>query len=661
MKLIKAHVQNFRSVEDSQEFEIDNITCLVGKNEAGKTAILQALEGLRPYDSKAKYNKTRDYPRRYLNSYDERHEDEEAVIIKSTWTLDGSDKKAVEDIFGKGSITGDQLVAYKHYEEEVSWDLPFDEAKALAHLMSSHALDAAERACLQNSQTTEDACKKLEAVAEKTEKQKALMAAIGKYKDKSAYAHAADILAARMPKFLYFSHYDRMSGEIQIEKLKQDKTNKTLSSGDEVFLDFLEYAGTDLDEMISAQTFEELNSKCEAASNRITDQIFTYWTQNPYLEIEVKITKAEPKDQPPFNAGTVARARVKNTLHRVTVPFSERSAGFIWFFSFLVKFAQVKKEYGNVIILLDEPGLTLHGKAQADLLRYFKEQLEPDHQVIFSTHSPFMVNPDELMSVRTVEDVIEDKSSRRPNPLGTKVSADILTTDPDTIFPMQGALGYEITQSLFIGKNTLLVEGPSDILYLRAASSALQKQGRTGLDSRWVICPSGGIDKIMPFASLFGGNRLNIAILTDFAKGQKNKLESIKRSKILKEGHVYSVVDFCDKDEADIEDLFEGAVFADLVNQAYSLQKKHQLTAQKLDDADQNTCRNVIKAAAYFNTLPNDIPVFDHFQPASWLIQNMAFFNQDDVGIKKSLDRFEEIFKAMNMLVFDEKQDRAAA
>jgi len=165
----------------------------------------------------------------------------------------------------------------------------------------------------------------------------------------------------------------------------------------------------------------------------------------------------------------------------------------------------------------------------------------------------------------------------------------------------------------------------------------------------------------MPFASLFGGNRLNIAILTDFAKGQKNKLESIKRSKILKEGHVYSVVDFCDKEEADIEDLFEGAVFADLVSQAYGLQKKHQLTAQKLDDADQNTCRNVIKAAAYFNALPNDIPVFDHFQPASWLIQNMAFFNQDDVGIKKSLDRFEEIFRAMNMLVFDEKQDRAAA
>ena len=75
----------------------------------------------------------------------------------------------------------------------------------------------------------------------------------------------------------------------------------------------------------------------------------------------------------------------------MSVPFSERSAGFIWFFSFLVKFAQVRKGGGSLILLLDEPGLTLHGKAQADLLRYFGEKLAPKHQVIFTTHSPFMV------------------------------------------------------------------------------------------------------------------------------------------------------------------------------------------------------------------------------------------------------------------------------
>ncbi len=53
-----------------------------------------------------------------------------------------------------------------------------------------------------------------------------------------------------------------------------------------------------------------------------------------------------------------------------------RATGFVWFFSFLVLFSQVKKSHGdNILLLLDEPGLSLHAKAQSDLLRYFKEQL----------------------------------------------------------------------------------------------------------------------------------------------------------------------------------------------------------------------------------------------------------------------------------------------
>jgi predicted ATP-dependent endonuclease of OLD family len=138
-----------------------------------------------------------------------------------------------------------------------------------------------------------------------------------------------------------------------------------------------------------------------------------------------------------------------------------------------VKFAQVKDEATPVVLLLDEPGLTLHGKAQADLLRYFKEKLAPYHQIIYSTHSPFMVPADDLASVRIVQDQVEMKGLRRV-PIGTKVRSDVLTRDPDTLFPLQGALGYEITQSLFVGKHTLLVEGPGDILYIQALSDALK-------------------------------------------------------------------------------------------------------------------------------------------------------------------------------------------
>ena len=271
------------------------------------------------------------------------------------------------------------------------------------------------------------------------------------------------------------------------------------------------------------------------------------------------LTEGKPQDAPPFNSGPIARARVENNLHRVSVPFSERSAGFIWFFSFLVKFAQIRKSQGNVIILLDEPGLTLHGTAQRDLLRYFAEQLAPRHQLIYSTHSPFMVPLDDLASVRTVEDVVVRDARDRKVSKGTKIRADILTTDPQTNFPVFGAMGFEVTQGLIIAPDTLLVEGPSDILYLQAASAALKKRKRIFLDPRWAICPSGGIDKVLPFVRLFFGNKLNVAVLTDFDRGQKRKLDDLYKSALLDNDRITLATDIAGKEEADIEDFLSRA------------------------------------------------------------------------------------------------------
>ena len=149
---------------------------------------------------------------------------------------------------------------------------------------------------------------------------------------------------------MYFSHYDRMDGQIRLDTFAARKAGQAqppVETGERVFVDFLEYAGTTVNEISTATTYEALNAKCEAASNSITAQLLEYWTQNPDLEIEVRVTKAEPNNASPFNQGVIARARVRNNLHRVSVPFSERSAGFVWFFSFLVKFAQVQKDGGS--------------------------------------------------------------------------------------------------------------------------------------------------------------------------------------------------------------------------------------------------------------------------------------------------------------------------
>src|SRR5690606_6863097 len=106
MKLIKARVENFRSAEDTGEFDINDLTCLVGKNEAGKTTVLKALNGIYPINGE-KYELISDYPRRFYARYEERHNGEEARVAQTTWKLENKDIAAVEEKFGQGCLSKD--------------------------------------------------------------------------------------------------------------------------------------------------------------------------------------------------------------------------------------------------------------------------------------------------------------------------------------------------------------------------------------------------------------------------------------------------------------------------------------------------------------------------------------------------------------------------
>lgn len=652
MKLVKARVTNFRSVEDSGDIDIGQVVCLVGKNEAGKSALLQALAALNPHPlTLQKLDKERDYPRRHLASYDERHSGKAAVAIDTEWTLDEDERLEISELLGPDTVK-EIVKIHRQYGKNFEHHNSLNFSAAVLHFTSHFELSEDEIAELDQPETTTELLEALNKLSERSEAQNNLLQHI-KTKG-TATEQFQKFLEKKLPRFMYVSSYDRMDGNVQIEQIQELQSKALLSQesnrGKKLFLEFLQYAGVSLEALREQKTFETFNALLEAASNRITDQLLEYWTQNPDLTVNVKVSMGLPGDPAPFNGGTVARARIYNSLHRVETPFSERSAGFVWFFSFLVKFAQINREATPVILLLDEPGLTLHGKAQADLLRFFDEQLAPHHQVIFSTHSPFMVPADNFASVRVVQDVIEMKNGRRI-PQGTKVRDDVLTRDPDTLFPLQAALGYELTQSLFVGQNTLLVEGPGDILYLQAFSDALRRRKRVGLDPRWTLCPAGGIDKIRPFSSLFGSNNLNIAVLTDQAKSDKRKIEELRKAEILKAGQFFTVADFLSVEEADIEDLMNSALFVQVLNQTYDLPKKHLLTEKLLEDADKSTIRLVKKAEAYFKLLPDTIPMLDHFAPAAWLVRNAAILDAKTPEVEETLDRAEKVFEAFNALL----------
>src|SRR6185369_3952955 len=161
-------------------------------------------------------------------------------------------------------------------------------------------------------------------------------------------------------------------------------------------------------------------------------------------------------------------------------------------------------ENSNYILLLDEPGLNIHASAQADLLNFI-ETLSEDYQIIYTTHSPFMVDPVHLERVRTV---VEKEN-------GSAISDSIQEKDPNTLFPLQAALGYDIAQNLFISTNNLLVEGVSDLIFLEIVLSILQGKGKVGLRDDITVVPVGGMDKVSTFVSLLRGNKLSIACLLD--------------------------------------------------------------------------------------------------------------------------------------------------
>jgi predicted ATPase len=648
MKLIQAQVQNFRSVEDSEKFSVDpQITCLVGKNESGKTNILSALYRLNPIFDDSNFDKQKDYPRRHLSDYAERHSRADPTVITTWWCLSATEKDAISAKFGEHAFPGDTIKIHKGYSSKELWCVEIDEPAIIKHLLDTSGLHAEEKDGV-GAVTTVAALKTKvaalpEATPRKVEFSKRLDADIP---DGNARRGVMALLS--LPKFLLFSQYQRMQGQVSLDGVQARKSSNTLTEDDQVFIALCDMASVTLEQAASVQEFEGLVSSFEGASNKISAEIFRYWSQNKFLKVIFRLDLALSGDPPPFNTGRVFRTRIDNRLHEVTVPFDDRSTGFVWFFSFLALFSQVKKRHtGQIVILLDEPGLSLHGKAQADLLRYFKERLAPNHQVLYTTHSPFMVPSDNLLAARTVEDVVIFREGEPPEVHGTKVGSQVLSTDRDTLFPLQAALGYEITQSLFVGEHTLLVEGPGDLIYLQALSEIMRTRGLTQIDHRWTICPARGVDKVSSFMSLFGGNKLHVAVLTDFATGQKKKIDDLRRSTLLRDGHVLTMDAYTDQGEADTEDLLGTPLYAHIINSLYDLSGAQVFTPSNVG------LRVVKQAEEHFKTLPPPVPEFDHYAPAVYFAGHTSdlFAGLPEADKQAALRRFERLFTDLNALL----------
>jgi predicted ATP-dependent endonuclease of OLD family len=146
MKLVSVIVSDFQSVRNSNSFNIGDITCLVGKNESGKTAILQALYRLNPVVStQGKFDVTEDYPRADVENYlqdVEAGRKTPAIVIEAHFMLMPHEIAEIENEFGKDVLEGKELVLKKGYDNKVNYSLSVDEKKALEIIIKNAKLSA---------------------------------------------------------------------------------------------------------------------------------------------------------------------------------------------------------------------------------------------------------------------------------------------------------------------------------------------------------------------------------------------------------------------------------------------------------------------------------------------------------------------------------------
>ena len=148
----------------------------------------------------------------------------------------------------------------------------------------------------------------------------------------------------------------------------------------------------------------------------------------------------------------------------------------------------------------------------------------------------------------------------------------------------------------------------------------------------------------MPFVCLFAGKELHVAVLSDKAHGTKGKVERIRTSDILRAGHFYTVPDFLDAAEGDVEDFFDPGLYAEIVNRTYELPEPHHVTVEALDQ-DTSTPRIVKKVEAMFKLIPEPIPMFDHYSPSAWLIRNPDLLLAESEAVERTLSVAETVLE----------------
>lgn len=575
MRLKEARVQKYRSVHDSGWFEVDSGKAIfVGPNEAGKTAILQALQQLNPPKGAKGFDALRDYPRAEYNDITIGKVDPAKVrVVEGRFSLEDKDKELIPEEFHECTYLMWRNLdnqAYHRLENRPAHTtystLKKDLLRMAAHMDSqadpdskpvSEALSKVTVGWTDSDHITTENAQKLSGWLEQNiqhvdESNDAEDARYNKISSELAkpkqHDDVLDTLAKRMPVFVLFSNYFRVRPLIHLDHLATRLESGVLDDeyydyGNKCLLQLLGFSARELSDLGKANEppandserlqkyrdqLDKRSYQLNAASVRLTGEIQNVWAPDSGRDEADRLRVSAD--------GQYLKVVVEDDLG-VEIELDQRSEGFQWLVSFFVVFfAEAADKHQNAILLLDEPGLSLHGLKQREFRKTIS-RLATSNQTLYSTHSPFLVGPDELDIVKVVE--MTDRA------VGTKVHTTVTASDAAGLLPLQEALGYDLAQSLFGQQRNLVLEGLTDYWYIDAMSELLNADDAKGIKKSVALVPASSASKVVYFATILHAQNLKVAALLDSdaagesAASQDTLVHTLGQKAILRTKDVY--------------------------------------------------------------------------------------------------------------------------
>lgn len=550
MRLTKYKVNKFRSVKETEWIEIDQWACFVGVNESGKTNLLLPLWKFNPADNATKIDLLLDYPRDEYSEIDANGGiRKQEPFIEVLFRLDADELDSIKKKY-EAFIAPPVDASQPDAKEEPSDKLAFTEYLLVKKDYNGHFY------AFISNEAGEEISGELEEEAGKD---------------------VFSSICAMLPRFVYYSEYGNLDSDLHLPRVIEDLGRMDALSGKErmkartlkILFGHLKLDPKDILDLgrennpnndprqkVAAQVEKESRNKQErfakvtSAASRLTTQFKSWWTQGDYIFH--------------FNAdGEYFRILVSDVERPAPIELESRSKGLQWFFSFFLVFlAESEENHKNCVLLLDEPGLSLHPNAQTDLIRFF-EQLANKNQLIYTTHLPFLVDHNCLDKVRAV---YTEKGL-------TKISNDISRADKEkkAIQPVNAAIGITASQSLLVGCDIVIVEGVSDQFYLTMIKNHLVSKGKFKPKKEMVFIPVGGAKGVKPVVSIIQGGRATLPVsLLDsdetgkqFQKALKQGLYSSEQKKVL------DCDNFAQKTGSEIEDLIPTALIVDSFDRVF--------------------------------------------------------------------------------------------